>query len=131
MTERVAIYVDGSNVYFAQKESLGWWIDWPRFLDATGEDRELVSVCFLSLGVTALSAALALIAIERAGEIVYVASDKTGREVQLRSEASCQVDRALPLLCRRGDVDGMPLPDALHVLHLAHLLLTRLEGERQ
>jgi uncharacterized LabA/DUF88 family protein len=43
MTERIAVYVDGSNVYFAQKESLGWWIDWPRFLDATSEDRELVS----------------------------------------------------------------------------------------
>ena len=37
MTERVAVYVDGSNVYFAQKESLGWWIDWPRFLDAMRE----------------------------------------------------------------------------------------------
>ena len=43
MTERDAIYVDASNVYFAQKESLGWWIDWPRFLDATGEGREIVS----------------------------------------------------------------------------------------
>lgn len=43
MSERVAIYVDGSNVYFAQKESLGWWIDWPRFLDAVSVERELVS----------------------------------------------------------------------------------------
>lgn len=44
MTERVAIYVDGSNVYFAQKEALGWWIDWPRFLDAMqDEEREVVS----------------------------------------------------------------------------------------
>lgn len=34
MSERVAIYVDGANVYFAQKEALGWWIDWPRFLEA-------------------------------------------------------------------------------------------------
>jgi uncharacterized LabA/DUF88 family protein len=43
MTERVAIYVDGSNVYFAQKEALGWWIDWPRFLDAMREERDVVS----------------------------------------------------------------------------------------
>jgi uncharacterized LabA/DUF88 family protein len=43
MTERVAIYVDGSNVYFAQKEALGWWIDWPRFLDAMREGRDVVS----------------------------------------------------------------------------------------
>ena len=43
MTDRVAIYVDGSNVYFAQKESLGWWIDWPRFLDTMSEERDVVS----------------------------------------------------------------------------------------
>lgn len=43
MTERVAIYVDGSNVYFAQKEALGWWIDWPRFLDAMHEERDVIS----------------------------------------------------------------------------------------
>jgi uncharacterized LabA/DUF88 family protein len=43
MTERVAIYVDGSNVYFAQKEALGWWIDWPRFLAAMRGDRDVVS----------------------------------------------------------------------------------------
>lgn len=43
MTERVAIYVDGANVYFAQKEALGWWIDWPRFLEAMREGKDLVS----------------------------------------------------------------------------------------
>jgi uncharacterized LabA/DUF88 family protein len=43
MTKRVAIYVDGANVYFAQKEALGWWIDWPRFLDAMREGNDLVS----------------------------------------------------------------------------------------
>ena len=43
MTERVAIYVDGANVYFAQKEALGWWIDWPSFLDVMGEDKDLVT----------------------------------------------------------------------------------------
>ena len=42
MTERLAIYVDGSNVYFAQKESLGWWIDWPRFLDTMSEEHEVL-----------------------------------------------------------------------------------------
>lgn len=41
--ERIAIYVDGSNVYFAQKDALGWWIDWPRFLGAMGKDRQVVS----------------------------------------------------------------------------------------
>ncbi len=43
MTERVAIYVDGANVYFAQKEALGWWIDWPSFLDVLGEDKDLAT----------------------------------------------------------------------------------------
>jgi len=43
MSERVAIYVDGSNVYFAQKEALGWWIDWPKFLDAMRDERDVVS----------------------------------------------------------------------------------------
>lgn len=44
MSERVAIYVDGANVYFAQKEALGWWIDWPRFLDAMrGDGKTVVS----------------------------------------------------------------------------------------
>jgi len=41
--ERVGVYVDGANVYFAQKEALGWWIDWPSFLDTMREGRELVS----------------------------------------------------------------------------------------
>ncbi len=43
MAERVAIFVDGANVYFAQKEALGWWIEWPRFLAAMREGRELVA----------------------------------------------------------------------------------------
>ena len=43
MAERVAIFVDGANVYFAQKEALGWWIEWPRFLATMREGRELVS----------------------------------------------------------------------------------------
>lgn len=43
MTERIAVYVDGANVYFAQKDALGWWIDWPRFLDAMGTGKQLVS----------------------------------------------------------------------------------------
>jgi uncharacterized LabA/DUF88 family protein len=43
MNNRVAVYVDGANVYFAQKEALGWWIDWPRFLDVMREGRELIS----------------------------------------------------------------------------------------
>lgn len=42
MAERIALYVDGANVYFAQKEALGWWIDWPRFLEAMRQGRELV-----------------------------------------------------------------------------------------
>jgi uncharacterized LabA/DUF88 family protein len=43
MTERIAVYVDGANVYFAQKDALGWWIDWPRFLDTMRIGRQLVS----------------------------------------------------------------------------------------
>jgi len=43
MAERVAVYVDGANAYFAQKEALNWWIDWPSFLDWVKEGRELVS----------------------------------------------------------------------------------------
>ena len=43
MAERVAIFVDGANVYFAQKEALGWWIEWPRFLATMREGRELVA----------------------------------------------------------------------------------------
>jgi uncharacterized LabA/DUF88 family protein len=43
MAERVALYVDGANVYFAQKEALGWWIDWPSFLNVVKEGRDLVS----------------------------------------------------------------------------------------
>ena len=42
MAERIALYIDGANVYFAQKEALGWWIDWPRFLDTMRQGRELV-----------------------------------------------------------------------------------------
>lgn len=43
MAERIAVYVDGANAYFAQKEALNWWIDWPSFLDWVKEGRELVS----------------------------------------------------------------------------------------
>lgn len=43
MAERIAIYVDGANAYFAQKEALGWWIDWPKFLSVMREGKELVS----------------------------------------------------------------------------------------
>ncbi len=43
MVERIAVYVDGANAYFAQKEALNWWIDWPSFLDWVKRDRELVS----------------------------------------------------------------------------------------
>ncbi|HEX9641071.1 MAG TPA: NYN domain-containing protein [Candidatus Krumholzibacteria bacterium] len=42
-SERIAIYVDGANAYFAQKEALGWWIDWDAFLGAMQDDKELVS----------------------------------------------------------------------------------------
>jgi uncharacterized LabA/DUF88 family protein len=44
MAEKIAVYVDGANAYFAQKEALGWWIDWPSFLSVMKEGRELVSV---------------------------------------------------------------------------------------
>ena len=43
MSERVAVYIDGANAYFAQKEALNWWIDWPSFLRWAGEGREVVS----------------------------------------------------------------------------------------
>ena len=43
MAERIAIYVDGANAYFAQKEALGWWIDWPKFLSVMREGKDLVS----------------------------------------------------------------------------------------
>ncbi len=42
-SERVAVYIDGANAYFAQKEALNWWIDWPSFLQWAKEGRELVS----------------------------------------------------------------------------------------
>lgn len=43
MAERVAVYIDGANAYFAQKDALGWWIDWPSFLSYFRKGRELVS----------------------------------------------------------------------------------------
>ncbi len=43
MAERIAVFVDGSNAYFAQKDALGWWIDWPNFLSYFRRGRELVS----------------------------------------------------------------------------------------
>lgn len=43
MAERIAVYVDGANAYFAQKEALNWWIDWPSFLGWAREGKELVS----------------------------------------------------------------------------------------
>ncbi len=43
MAERIAVYVDGANAYFAQKEALNWWIDWPSFLEWVQRDKELVS----------------------------------------------------------------------------------------
>ena len=43
MSERIAVYVDGANVYFAQKDALSWWIDWPRFLDTISDGKTLVS----------------------------------------------------------------------------------------
>ncbi len=43
MAERIAVYVDGANAYFAQKEALNWWIDWPSFLEWAQRDKELVS----------------------------------------------------------------------------------------
>lgn len=41
--ERIAIYVDGANAYFAQKEALGWWIDWQNFLNTLREGKDMVS----------------------------------------------------------------------------------------
>ena len=41
--ERIAIYVDGANAYFAQKEALGWWIDWQNFLTTLREGKDMVS----------------------------------------------------------------------------------------
>ena len=43
MSERVAVYIDGANAYFAQKEALNWWIDWPSFLKWAKDGRELAS----------------------------------------------------------------------------------------
>ena len=43
MAERIAVYVDGANAYFAQKEALQWWIDWPSFLGVFREGKDLVT----------------------------------------------------------------------------------------
>jgi uncharacterized LabA/DUF88 family protein len=43
MAERIAVFVDGANAYFAQKDALGWWIDWPNFLAYFRRGRDLVS----------------------------------------------------------------------------------------
>lgn len=42
-SDRIAVYVDGANAYFAQKESLGWWVDWDSFLETISQGKELVS----------------------------------------------------------------------------------------
>jgi len=41
--ERVAVYIDGANAYFAQKEALGWWIDWEAFARKMRAGKDLVS----------------------------------------------------------------------------------------
>lgn len=30
---RLAIFVDGANLFYCQRDVLGWWIDWQRFID--------------------------------------------------------------------------------------------------
>jgi len=46
---RVAVFIDGANIYHAQRDRLRWWIDWKRFrqfLDHFGE----VVICIYYTG---------------------------------------------------------------------------------
>jgi uncharacterized LabA/DUF88 family protein len=128
MSERVAIYVDGANVYFAQKEALGWWIDWPRFLDAMREGKELASAHWyqayrgnpepeqdrflhhlILVGFSVRKKVLKSIYDRQTGDTTL----KGSLDIDLTIDALTEVDHYDSAILVTGDSDFVPLVEAL------------------
>jgi uncharacterized LabA/DUF88 family protein len=128
MAERVAVYVDGANVYFTQKEALGWWIDWPSFLNVMREGRELVSARWYQanrgvpeldqerflhhltlIGFAVRKKTLKTIYDKLTGEI----SLKGNLDVELTIDALSEADHFDSAVLVTGDSDFVPLVEAL------------------
>ena len=43
---RVAVFIDGSNIYFTQRDALGWRIDWKRFRTFLEEFGDVVTCIY-------------------------------------------------------------------------------------
>lgn len=128
MSERVAVYVDGANAYFAQKEALNWWIDWPSFLDWVKEGRELVSARWYQayrstpepeqerflhhltiIGFAVRRKILKSIYDRETGS----SSLKGNLDVELAIDALTEAEQFDTIILVTGDSDFVPLVDAL------------------
>jgi uncharacterized LabA/DUF88 family protein len=128
MAERIAVYVDGANAYFAQKEALNWWIDWPSFLGWAREGRELVSARWYQayrgtpepeqerflhhltlIGFAVRKKVLKSIYDRESGQ----SSLKGNLDVELAIDALTEVDHYDTAMLVTGDSDFVPLVEAL------------------
>ncbi|MGD0091449.1 MAG: NYN domain-containing protein [Planctomycetota bacterium] len=44
--DRISIFVDGANTFYCQRDKLGWWIDWEKFLDYYRSKYDVVSASY-------------------------------------------------------------------------------------
>jgi uncharacterized LabA/DUF88 family protein len=128
MSERVAVYVDGANAYFAQQEALNWWIDWPSFLDWVKEGRELVSARWYQAyrstpepeqerflhHLTIIGFAVRRKILKSIYDRETGASSLKGNlDVELAIDALTECEQFDTILLVTGDSDFVPLVDAL------------------
>lgn len=51
MSKRVAVFVDGANFFYMQKDRLGWWVDPKRMLEYIGNKIGIVEEAIYYVGV--------------------------------------------------------------------------------
>lgn len=125
---RMAIFVDGANLFYAQRDALGWRIDWKRLLAHYRQNYEVVAAHYyralraspsdeerafgrmlMTSGYTIREKMLKEIFDKYAGEIVW----KGNLDIELAIDALTSEARFDTCLLVSGDGDFVPLVEAL------------------
>ena len=123
---KAAVFIDGSNIYFAQKK-LGWQLDWGKVREILNKEFDVVDLRYYTAvkegdtamrkylakikkkGICVLTKPLKLIQVESGGEVY-----KGNMDVEITGDALLAVDKFEVLVLFSGDSDLAYLVKLLH-----------------
>ncbi|MFZ7128577.1 MAG: NYN domain-containing protein [Desulfobacterales bacterium] len=99
---RIAVFVDGSNYFFMQKDGLKWWIDAEKLLDYLARDGEIVDATYY-VGVGAPQEAYQQAFLNRLMDIGYALETKEIKEIfddvsgEIKKKANLDIEIVLDM----------------------------------